>query len=59
MKRTDDIDDPRRLVLIRALTAGLLGLGLTSAQAITFGTKRAETSCSAGLHLADLALPYR
>ena len=37
MKRTDDIDDPRRLVLIRALTAGLLGLGLTSAQAITFG----------------------
>ncbi len=37
MKRTDDIDDSRRLVLIRALTAGLLGLGLTSAQAITFG----------------------
>ena len=33
----DDIDDPRRLLLIRALAAGLLGAGLTSAQAITFG----------------------
>ena len=37
MKRMDDIDDPRRLLLIRALAAGLLGAGLTSAQAITFG----------------------
>ena len=37
MKRIDDIDDLRRLLLIRALTAGLLGAGLTSAQAITFG----------------------
>ena len=37
MKRTDDIDEPRRQILIRALTAGLLGMGLTSAQAITFG----------------------
>ncbi len=33
----DEIDDPRRLLLIRALTAGLLGTGLSSAQAITFG----------------------
>lgn len=33
----DEIDDPRRLILIRLLTAGLLGAGLTSAQAITFG----------------------
>ncbi len=37
MKRMDEIDDPRRLILIRLLTAGLLGAGLTSAQAITFG----------------------
>ena len=37
MKRTDGIDDLRRLVLIRALSAGLLRWGLTSAQVITFG----------------------
>ena len=37
MKRIDDIDDPRRLFLIRALTAGLFGAGLSEAQAITFG----------------------
>ena len=33
----DEIDDPRRLWLIRALTAGLLGTGLSRAEAITFG----------------------
>ena len=33
----DQIDDPRRLLLIQALTAGLLGTGLSSARAITFG----------------------
>lgn len=33
----DPIDDPRRLLLIRALSAGLLGSALTPAQAITFG----------------------
>lgn len=37
MKRFDDIDDPRRMLLVRALTAGLLGAGLGSAQAVTFG----------------------
>lgn len=37
MKRMDKIDDPRRLLLIRALAAGLLGAGLPAAQAITFG----------------------
>ncbi len=37
MKRFDDIDDPRRRLLIRALTAGWLGASLSSAQAITFG----------------------
>ena len=37
MKRTDEIDDPRRLLLIRALTAGLLGVTAASSQAITFG----------------------
>lgn len=37
MNRMDEIDDPRRLLLIRALTAGLLGTGLSGAQAITFG----------------------
>ena len=31
------IDDPRRMVLIRALSAGVLGTCLTPAQAITFG----------------------
>ena len=36
MKRMDEIDDPRRLLLIRALTAGLLGTGLSSAEAISF-----------------------
>ena len=33
----NDIDDPRRVLLIRALAAGLLGASLPSAQAITFG----------------------
>lgn len=33
----DQIDDPRRRVLIQALSAGLLGLSVPSAQAITFG----------------------
>ena len=37
MKRTDEIDDPRRLLLIRALSAGLLGLTAAGSQAITFG----------------------
>ena len=37
MQRTDDIDDPRRELLIRALAAGLLGLSAPAAQAITFG----------------------
>ena len=37
MQRTDDIDDPRRDLLIRALAAGLLGLSAPAAQAITFG----------------------
>ena len=36
MKRKDEIDDPRRLWLIRALTTGLLGTGFSSAQAISF-----------------------
>lgn len=36
MKRMDEIDDPRRLWLIRALTAGLLGSTLNSAEAISF-----------------------
>jgi len=33
----DEIDDPRRLILVQALTAGLLGSALTPAQAISFG----------------------
>jgi len=33
----DEIDDPRRLLLIQALSAGLLGSALTPTQAITFG----------------------
>ena len=37
MNRTDEIDDPRRLLLIRALTAGLLGVTAAGSQAITFG----------------------
>lgn len=37
MNRMDEIDDPRRQWLIRALTAGVLGAGFGSAQAITFG----------------------
>ena len=37
MKRMDEIDDPRRLWLIQALTAGLLGAGWSTAEAITFG----------------------
>jgi len=37
MNGKDEIDDPRRLLLIRALTAGLFGAGWSSADAITFG----------------------
>ena len=37
MKRDNEIDDPRRQVLIRLLGAGLLGLSAPAAQAITFG----------------------
>ena len=37
MKRDNEIDDPRRQVLIRLLSAGLLGLSAPAAQAITFG----------------------
>ncbi len=37
MKSFDEIDDPRRMLLIRALTAGLLGVTAASSQAITFG----------------------
>ena len=37
MQTSDDIDDPRRLWLIQALSAGLLGTGLTQAQAQSFG----------------------
>jgi len=37
MKRMDEIDDPRRQLLIRALAAGMFGLALPAAQAITFG----------------------
>ncbi len=37
MRRSDDIDDPRRQLLIRALGAGLLGLSVPAAEAITFG----------------------
>ena len=37
MNRRDEIDDPRRLLLIRALSAGLLGASVPGAQAITFG----------------------
>jgi len=33
----DEIDDPRRQVLVQALAAGLLGAVLSPAQAITFG----------------------
>lgn len=33
----DEIDDPRRALLVRALTAGLLGAGWSGAEAITFG----------------------
>jgi hypothetical protein len=33
----DEIDDPRRQILVQALTAGLLGAALTPAQAISFG----------------------
>ena len=36
MKRMDEIDDPRRLLLIRALTAGLLGTAWSGAEAISF-----------------------
>jgi hypothetical protein len=37
MKRTDEIDDPRRQLLVRALTAGLLGAASSSTLAVTFG----------------------
>lgn len=37
MKRDNEIDDPRRQVLIRLLGAGLLGLSAPAAKAITFG----------------------
>jgi hypothetical protein len=33
----DEIDDPRRQILVQALAAGLLGSALTPAQAISFG----------------------
>ena len=33
----DEIDDPRRALLVRALTAGLLGAAWSGAEAITFG----------------------
>jgi FecR protein len=33
----DEIDDPRRQILVRALSAGLLGAAMAPAQAITFG----------------------
>ncbi len=33
----DEIDDPRRQILVQALAAGLLGAALTPAQAATFG----------------------
>lgn len=37
MNGKDDIDDPRRRLLVRALTAGLFGAGWSGANAITFG----------------------
>lgn len=37
MQGESGIDDPRRMVLIRALSAGVLGTLLTPAEAITFG----------------------
>ena len=37
MKRMDEIDDPRRQWLIRALAAGFFGAASASAQAVTFG----------------------
>jgi len=37
MSGENGIDDPRRMVLVRALSAGLLGSCMTPAQAITFG----------------------
>ena len=37
MKRIDEIDDPRRQWLIRALAAGFFGAASVSAQAVTFG----------------------
>ena len=51
----DEIDDPRRQILVQALTAGLLGSALTPAQAITFGifgskpTKLPDTQSIYGL----------
>lgn len=36
MKSTDPIDDPRRNLLVRALTAGILGTTLSRAEAISF-----------------------
>ena len=37
MKRMDEIDDPRRQWLIRALAAGFFGAASASAQSVTFG----------------------
>ena len=37
MNRKHDIDDPRRLLLVRALSVGLFGAGWSGANAITFG----------------------
>ena len=37
MRSHDEIDDPRRQLLIQALGAGLLGLSVPAANAITFG----------------------
>lgn len=34
----DEIDDPRRQLLVQALSAGLLGAAMTPAQAVTFGS---------------------
>jgi hypothetical protein len=38
VRMKDEIDDPRRQTLVRALAAGLLGTNLTPAQALTFGS---------------------
>jgi hypothetical protein len=38
VRMKDEIDDPRRQILVQALTAGLLGSALTPAHALTFGS---------------------